>query len=1272
MRGCRVLPDIPEELERHFLIQSIKDLPRAEAAHNDYQSQKKSGPCLEGTREALLAELGGWIIDRNKRIYVLSGLAGIGKSTIAYTIAARADKLGILGASFFFSRDEFNRKSAKKLFTTIAFQLCVHDKEFAQAIGKVLDTGKGVAAVTRNISEQLRALILEPLRSIVRSRNRPTVIVIDALDECDDGDAPAVLISLEQLVRELPSFKVLLTTRPQPHIDRLLNSHDVFYLHNIEDKVVNGDIRRYLEFSLSRENVDKCLPGRSEEWSADDEEIGYLVAAVGKLFIIAYTLVCIILDTTVCDPASQLDELKTNGRLDFGDLESFYTVILRRVIPERKYSTKILERFKTVMGTILFVQEPLPMQALQHLSFPYVLGDIEAVLSNLKSVITVQDNKPRIYHQSFPDFLLSETFHERFNSRLVPGDQHRRLAMLCLKIMNERLKQNILDLQGAARFKNNADALQEQGISQDQLREAIPDELLYACKFWSAHIEGAYVMDLNTLDHDLIRELATFANSHLMHWFEVLSLIDELCLAPRALRTVINFPKLISTDLNQLLTDALRFISKFYATIEKSALHTYHSALPFTPTESLLYKGYHQQMINNICEIQGGPKEWNAVISNLRCPVGSVRRILFSQDSTMLSCVGDGGLNVWDSATGTPIGAIRGNYSAIADDFSLAAASKGSAITLYDVKRCLPVATLSNPSTNIDRLTISSDGSRFATSSSGGTVDLWDSKKGDVVARFDGLGALKFTPSGANLVFRSGDCMKLLDATNGKLVADLNYRQYHSCENIVKPVFSSDGSRLAYISAKRRSDLDNFLGWPSSGVLTLWISEKSESWTCAGSTTENVDAVLAMSADGSLIATIGYRGNRWGVLLLSGNSGNPLNLVRVLEQSVGRSAYSLAISRDGILAIGLKGAVILYDTKNYTFVSRLPSPTLQYIVEAVAFSPDCTRAAAATVTSEHRGITAVTQLWDLQAVKATSPFTDGLVNKLTVLFFSPDCSHLASGYEDGTVRLWDTCHNRRPITTFKASSVRVTAFAFSTDGLQLASGSEDGTIKLWNIRDGSAVCSLQHHKSIKAMVILAGALAIECSDHHVTLWNLTAQRSIATISKSAGGLWSLGNHDTLFAYCDFRRGNFGINNYYWTLWDAEKHREFATVVHGCHDFGTMALSLDKSKLVVEHKDKCLFEVFNVIDGKIRPETGQDNHGHLPLIRRWHGIPVWLKDSYSLGAEHVMGQFSPGEVPIPVVFIPEELRTAIVAHGSSMFALGSKDGYITILRSFSAE
>jgi len=38
-----------------------------------------------------------------KPIYILYGVAGIGKSTVAKTMAERAAKDGTLGASFFFS-----------------------------------------------------------------------------------------------------------------------------------------------------------------------------------------------------------------------------------------------------------------------------------------------------------------------------------------------------------------------------------------------------------------------------------------------------------------------------------------------------------------------------------------------------------------------------------------------------------------------------------------------------------------------------------------------------------------------------------------------------------------------------------------------------------------------------------------------------------------------------------------------------------------------------------------------------------------------------------------------------------------------------------------------------------------------------------------------------------------------------------------------------------------------------------------------------------------
>jgi predicted AAA+ superfamily ATPase len=58
-----------------------------------------------------------------KSIYVLYGIAGIGKSTVAKTAAERAAHNKVLGASFFFSRDEDNRKSAKSFFSTLAYHL---------------------------------------------------------------------------------------------------------------------------------------------------------------------------------------------------------------------------------------------------------------------------------------------------------------------------------------------------------------------------------------------------------------------------------------------------------------------------------------------------------------------------------------------------------------------------------------------------------------------------------------------------------------------------------------------------------------------------------------------------------------------------------------------------------------------------------------------------------------------------------------------------------------------------------------------------------------------------------------------------------------------------------------------------------------------------------------------------------------------------------------------------------------------------------------------
>ena len=189
------------------MIADLSVLNNCHHAHGaGYQHGDRKG-CLQGTRETVLNEIWLWVKDFNKSpVFWLDGLAGMGKTTIAQTIAEHVFADGVLGAAFFCSQDFKDRSNLHFIFPTLAFQLAHRYPTFRSILIPLLQSIPDI--VHESLYSQMVELIVKPLRSVGVS----TVIIIDALDECtDDEPQSAILSVIGQLVERIPWIKFFIT-----------------------------------------------------------------------------------------------------------------------------------------------------------------------------------------------------------------------------------------------------------------------------------------------------------------------------------------------------------------------------------------------------------------------------------------------------------------------------------------------------------------------------------------------------------------------------------------------------------------------------------------------------------------------------------------------------------------------------------------------------------------------------------------------------------------------------------------------------------------------------------------------------------------------------------------------------------------------------------------------------------------------------------------------------------------------------------------------------
>ncbi|KAG9043664.1 hypothetical protein FS837_009260, partial [Tulasnella sp. UAMH 9824] len=278
--------------------------------------------CLPGTRVAILERIENWIRGGkdSKQVFWILGMAGRGKSTLASTVAHNWQKRAAC-ATFHFRRGQTELQ--KRMICALARQLGTGKaSQVKHAILESIRENKDIAQGRLDTQFQF---LLGALRNV--QHHTPIVIIVDALDECEDV---GYAVRFVQLIREHtgllpPEVKILLTCRPETPLLRALRRAEWEEESlDLETNMDESEIRLFLKYELSRirEDNDDDLP---DDWPPP-AAVQALVERSQRLFQWSRTAVKYIADGS---PKHRLDELLALPSINDG-LDGLYNPILSK------------------------------------------------------------------------------------------------------------------------------------------------------------------------------------------------------------------------------------------------------------------------------------------------------------------------------------------------------------------------------------------------------------------------------------------------------------------------------------------------------------------------------------------------------------------------------------------------------------------------------------------------------------------------------------------------------------------------------------------------------------------------------------------------------------------------------------------------------------------------------------------------------------------------------------------------------------------------------
>ena len=474
-----------------------------------------NGKCTAGSREWVLKQVLTWFNETTSenRAFVISDVAGMGKSVIAAVICKRFAEH--VGASHFFKYNDDQYNNPNFFFQSLAWQLCKVLPAYKEALAEKLSGKLGKPLNNMNIQGLFSILFKEPFSGISDPGKR-ILIVLDAVDESEYRGRDELAELISNRFHELPSYlRFVITTRPEKNLIfafRRLNPLSM----QANDKENLNDIKLVLQDKIPSSNQ-----------SAPDF-IDSLAQKCDGSMLHAFVLTEMYKENISIHTMESLP----------GNVEEYYAGCFKRLERELLQLVGISgDRFLPFLSALAVAKEPFPVGFLGTLFGFENRADgkekIAKAISVLSSLLLIRKDKCiSFFHKSVRDWLVDPCREHYPHVNVQYG--HKILFDLCVKKLDE---------------------LKRKGVSKERVASVV---FSYALRYWIPHM-------LDGLEAE--EKLEGFVNSYLID-LEVLfgSISVDVNVA------LINLRSLESREISKDMSASAReLVKKLYSLIQKFA-----------------------------------------------------------------------------------------------------------------------------------------------------------------------------------------------------------------------------------------------------------------------------------------------------------------------------------------------------------------------------------------------------------------------------------------------------------------------------------------------------------------------------------------------------------------------------------------------------------------------------------------------------------------------------------------------------------------------------